>query len=331
MIRSVLVPLDGSSFGEHALPYAAQFAHLAQATLHLLHVHQPVNSSDGEGSAFFDHLPTSSPEGMDEELGFLNSSLDEVVCKNRRIYLEQIGNRLQGYGPIAINTIVLEGEVVPSIHEAITENKVDLVVMTTHGRGPLQRFWLGSVASSLLHEVATPLLMVHPKAEAADLARKVSLRRILLPLDGSSLAEEIIAPSQELAGLLGAELELLHVLKPVQATSYALQAFDFGVMDPQIQGQIDTFQEGQVKKSQKYLERLATQLNSHSISTTAKVLIADQAVPAILHEAEKSSADLISLKTHGRRGLARMLLGSVADKVVRSSHIPVLVQRPKKS
>ena len=94
-----------------------------------------------------------------------------------------------------VTSSLLEGEVVPSFLAHTAETKPDLVVMTTHGRGPLGRFWLGSVADELARVLPVPLLLVRPQAEAEpDLETEPPLRQILIPLDGSKLAEQILGP-----------------------------------------------------------------------------------------------------------------------------------------
>jgi nucleotide-binding universal stress UspA family protein len=89
------------------------------------------------------------------------------------------------------------------------------VAMSTHGRGPLSRFWLGSVADALMRRLPVPLLLVRPQEGAPDLSEEPPLRRILIPLDGSALAEEVLAPALALGGLVGAEYTLLWVVRPL--------------------------------------------------------------------------------------------------------------------
>lgn len=204
----------------------------------------------------------------------------------------------------------------------------DLVVMTTHARGPLGRLWLGSVADRLVRELPVPLLLVHPRDTAVDLAQEPALKHLLLPLDGTALAEQIVEPATTLGRLTDAEYTLLRVTQPVLPLHYHLEGGSFGEMAESAIHQIDTLQ-GQVRKEAvAYLEGVAGRLRQQGLRERTRVVEESQPAAAILHEAASLGADLIALETHGRHGLSRLLLGSVADKVIRGAAVPVLVHRP---
>ncbi|MFM7150531.1 MAG: universal stress protein, partial [Gemmataceae bacterium] len=152
MMRSILVPLDGSIFGEHAVPLAAGIARKANAMLHLVHVHQVVPPATIAGVAVMD-------------------AIDSHMRQDEEAYLADVLRRLEEGPPVKVKTALLDGEVSESLRLYSTQNNVDLVVLSTHGRGAMGRFWLGSIADHLIREMPTPVLLVRPPEEKADLTR----------------------------------------------------------------------------------------------------------------------------------------------------------------
>jgi nucleotide-binding universal stress UspA family protein len=192
--------------------------------------------------------------------------------------------------------------------------------MTTHGRGMLSRFWLGSIADRLVRQVAAPVLLVRPQAEPVPEADQApSLKQVLIPLDGSALAEQIIPHAIALGRLSRAEYTLLHVIEPI-AEAYGMELSRAG------------FDEAALARmrvvAQDYLDGVAARFQAEALRVRTAV-DSDPAPQAILEYARVHAIDLIALATHGRGGVARLLLGSVADKVARSATIPVLLQRPR--
>src|SRR5262249_30980903 len=152
MIRSILMPLDGSTFGEHALPLAASLARSAGATLYLVHVHQVLPPETIAGVAVMD-------------------SVDLHMRQDERAYLADVARRLRHAGPVAVEIALMDGEVVPALREYAQQQFIDLVVMSTHGRGALGRFWLGSVADELLRELPRPAILIRPHDGKPDFRR----------------------------------------------------------------------------------------------------------------------------------------------------------------
>jgi nucleotide-binding universal stress UspA family protein len=193
--------------------------------------------------------------------------------------------------------------------------------MTTHGRGGLERAWLGSVADALVRCCSVPILLLRPGESTPDIAQVPQFKRILIPLDGSALAEQILAPALELGGLAHAEYTLLRAVEPFVLVGYAPVA-QASRLD------LKLTQEG-LAEAQRYLDRVAERLRAAGRPPRTRALLAEQSAAAILDEARRQDADLIAMATHGRSGLARLLLGSVADKVLRGATLPVLMVRPR--
>jgi nucleotide-binding universal stress UspA family protein len=308
MYRSILVPLDGSTFSEHALPLAREVARRTGASLQLLHVIPP-----------FPVLDAGAPLLADADL------MAQFQAQ-ARAYLAGVLQRLGSPAAVPAAPEVLEGEVVTQVKDYTARVGADLVVMATHGRGPLARFWLGSVADELVRRLPLPLLLVRPRETPPDLGREPDLGRVLLPLDGSPLAERALEPAVALGGA-GATYTLLRVVKPALLPSYAPEG---RALEREVKGlldQITALQRRLVGEAEEYLAGVAGRLRAQGLQVQTRVAVEEQPAVAILREAADGRAGLIALETHGRRGLARLFLGSVADKVVRGATVPVLVHR----
>jgi nucleotide-binding universal stress UspA family protein len=232
---------------------------------------------------------------------------------------------------VPVKQVFLVGEVVPTLHRAAVTGAADLVVMTTHGRGALGRFWLGSVADELMRELPMPLLLVRPHSDTPAYDPEPVLKHILLPLDGTALAEQMLEPAFQLGSLFDADYTLMRVVKPALPTTYAIEGFTPTQAAESVLDQIEQLQEQSSREAQAYLDGVARRLTERTagekLTIRTRVAMEHQPAAAILQEAVPP-IDLIALETHGRRGLSRLFLGSVADKVIRGSSLPVLVHKP---
>jgi nucleotide-binding universal stress UspA family protein len=300
VIRSILVPLDGSAFGECALPLAAALARRAAATLHLVHVHTATSPL--------------TPAGM-----AVREEIDYPLLQDEQSYLFAAARQLGERG-VTVKTALLEGDVSAGLKAYARREAVDLVVLSTHARGAFGRFWLGSVADDLAHDVPGPILLVPADHDGqADATREADLRSIAVALDGSSRAEKILEPATELCRLFGAGLHLVRVNRPVALPTH-------GNSLEQILEQMQQQSQHEMVEARNYLEALARKLATHGVRVVTHVVVEKQPAAGILNEARADHADLIALETHGRRGFARLFMGSVADRVVRGGTVPVLLQ-----
>jgi nucleotide-binding universal stress UspA family protein len=296
MYRSILVPLDGSLFAEHALPLAASIARRGSAMLHLVHVHGSAGAHD------IDLLP--HPDDAEQRAGEL-------------AYLDELALRVSGDGSIPITTALLDAPVVHALHSYAATHAADLMVMTTHGRGALSRLWVGSVADRLMRQSAAPVLLVHPRDTPAEAVVEPAFKHILIPLDGSALAEQILPHALAVGGLMQADYTLLQVAElALASTELYGSEFDSSV------------QERVCGRAHRYLDNLAAPLCSEGFNIRTEVAIGWPA-QHILEYARDHGVDAIALATHGHGGLARLLLGSVSDKVMRGATAPVRMYRPR--
>jgi nucleotide-binding universal stress UspA family protein len=314
MIRSILVPLDASPFGEAAIPLALEIARRAGATIHLASVHEPVVVTAPARPALLIESVPSAP--------LVDPAVDAELRAQRGSYLESVGQRLRGESGLEIATTLLDGPVPDSLAAHAAESRTDLIVMATHGRSGLTRVWLGSVAEGVVREAAVPVLLSRPDEQSrgsdASAVRPQRLRHVLLPLDGSALAEAILEPALEVAG--DAECTLLTVVEPLVAIAPAglVGSVALPADDP----------EQRASSARDYLDSTAAKLRARARVVRTHVLVHTHASRAILDHAREIGADLIAMATHGRGSLRRLFLGSVAEKVLRGAETSVLLYRP---
>lgn len=203
MYLSLLVPLDRSSFAEQALPLALSIAQRAHARLDLVEVHA-LYALEDTTAGWVPFEPERDTERQQQE----------------QLYLDATATWLTSVSPASVSTGVLSGSTVlsetvaDSILERARAGKADLIVMATHGRGPLSRFGVASVADELIRRAGVPVLLVRPGETASAIFPEPVLDNILVPLDGSPLAEQVLGPALDLARLMEARCTLLRVIEP---------------------------------------------------------------------------------------------------------------------
>lgn len=299
MFHTIEVPLDGSPFAEQALPHTLGIVRRAGAALDLVHVHV-LHFSEGHRPARFSYDP----------------EVDKEQKRQERLYLEDAAKKLTAVSPVSVTAAVVTGLDAEGILQRAQYEKADLIVMATHARGPLGRFFVGGVADELIRQAAVPVLLVHPRDPAPGLVPEPLLEHVLVPLDGSSLAERVLGPALDLVRLWDGRCTLLRVIEGSPATTAG-------------QPNRSRPPEGEQEAvAQAYLEKIAGRLREEGMAVQTRVVVAPHAAPAILEEAQAQLCDFIALATHGRSGLSRMLFGSIAEKVIRGASTPVLVYRP---
>ena len=310
MYRAILVPVDGSPFGEHALPLAINLAVRAGAELHIVHVHTPLKMSYAE-------------------IRLYDETLEEQIKERQRAYLEGLRKKLTGISGLAVRTMLRQGDMMGEVRDHLAEYGVGLIVMTTHARGALGRFWLGSVADRLVRESPMPVLLAHPQSKAPDFREGVTLKHIMMPLDGSPFAEKILDPAVNLGRLVDADYTLLRVIKAVFPYPYNVEGATLGQMAQNLMERIDKVQDELKREAHDYLEGVAQRLRGQGLRVKTLVAIDEQPAAGLVHQAVSPVADVLAIASHGRHGLARLFQGSVADQVVRHGTVPVLVYTPK--
>ena len=196
--------------------------------------------------------------------------------------------------------------------------------MTVVGAGPWTRLWLGSVADELVRRLPMPLLLLRPQEPAPELGREPTFRHILLPLDGSEAAEQIVEPAAALGTLMQAEYTLLRVVKPGGARRSSDAEGDRRASSSR----------GRESNSERRPRLISTAWRNGCgpgrCAAQTRVVLHEHPAVAIL-DAQAHDIDLIAFTTRGHRALPWLFLGSTADKVLRGASTPVLVQRPSRS
>jgi nucleotide-binding universal stress UspA family protein len=300
MYRSLLVPLDRSSFAERALPLALSIARRANARLDLVEVHA-LYALEDRTAGWVSFEPERDAERKRQEQLYLDATAKWLTSMS---LVSTTAGVLSG-------SAVLAATVADCILERARAGQADLIVMATHGRGPLSRFGNGSVTDELIRRARVPVLLVRASEPAPEIIPEPALANILILLDGSALAEQVLEPALDLARLMEARCSLLRVVESRCARADRVP----GGSSEKVQAEA-------------YLGHIAARVREQGVRVRARVVVARHAIEAMLEEAAAQASNLIALATHGRGGLQRLLWGSVADKLIRAAASPVLVYRP---
>jgi nucleotide-binding universal stress UspA family protein len=301
MAIRILVPLDGSSLAEQALSCAITLARGLPAELVLLR-------------AIW--IPPDLLEIMDESTVALNEIVAQMEAEAND-YLSALVEQLRDAG-LKSRPAVRRGPAEEAILDCAGEGNIDGIIMATHGYSGIRRWTHGSVAERVLQAARVPLLLarVSEQDRTRDWQQPMGCRRILVPLDGSPLAEQILPTVTAVAHALSAELILFQVLI---SQVFGMMAGEWYFS---AQGVLDAAEE----QAQAYLSGIASRLEEHGLEGSIATCVGPVA-SCIVEYAEANQVDLIAMCTHGRTGLARWALGSVADRVLRAGGTPILLVR----
>lgn len=302
MYKVIMVPTEGSDSERAALSVAVKLAQRFDAELRLVRVlSAPLVFEPGD--------PPPSLETIDQTIR------DERLARLRK--LEALGTELRVLGEIRVITALEDGPVAPALRDYAKKFNVDLIVMSTHSRGGLKRVALGSVTDYLLRQANVPVLVVKPPVSFIGATREETVGRIIVPLDGSALAEQILPEVAELALRLNSTVSLLHVLTPA---TYSQKE----IMQPGL-----PWWDSDIATAEAYLVGTASYLTEQGVAVSTDVVLSEDIANAILDYAARTRADLIAIATRGRGGIGRFVFGTVADEVTRKSSTSLLVFHPK--
>jgi nucleotide-binding universal stress UspA family protein len=303
MYKNIMVPTDGSGFDREAILVALRIAERCDAKVRLVRV---VTTGAYFGMAASPDAVLMTPELMRAEQDAALSELYALAAECRSLSDVDVTTDLE-LGPIAD---VLAGYA--------KRNDIDLIVISSHGRRGIARLSLGSVTDSLIRGTTTPVLVVKPKASYLTPEATKEFHHIVVPLDGSALAEQILARVIPLAKMEEAEVTLLHVLAP-SADAY----------ENDEQRKLPWW-EKKVAGAKAYLTRRAAEVRAKGVPAAIEVVIGELVPTTITEYARRVGADLIAIATHGRGGFARVIHGSVADAVAKSAMSSILIFHPEK-
>jgi len=296
MSQPIVVALDTSELSEGAIPYAVSLAKATGARLSFVTVWE------GGERALISSLPDVASDIFKR---------GEEYYEN---YLQGIAKKVRAQG-VDTEAEVRTGEPDEEILALVNQRKAGMLVIASHGRSGLSRWWYGSVAAKLVREAPVPTLIVGPKALESGPGAG-AIRRILVPLDGSEMAEQALPPAGKLATGLGAEVHL------AEAVRWVSQAFIYGVPEVTI-AQVDEDLEAAARtylaQARKKLPK-ETKVEAH--------IMRGMPADALIDLVADKEIDLVVMASHARSGLARIALGSVADRMVQGK-APVLLIRPE--
>ncbi|MGI9147355.1 MAG: universal stress protein [Chloroflexota bacterium] len=299
MFRKLVVPLDGSELAERALPYAVRLARAGQGRISLVRVALAPPSMNIDGTGW---------DGDQRE-----------AIGDAEQYLAAVAGKLQDR--VQVDTVVPYGRPAAQLLHQVKELEANAVVMATHGRTGLAHLLYGSVAESVLSQSEVPVLLVHASpGKPAQPAFDLMAGRLLVPLDGSTFAEAALELAFDFLGPTG-ELVLLGVCHPPGHVLLDEQGRPLAYLDEQA--------EDRSRKAHEYLEDVARRLRQKDPDLHVSVDVRLGAPhTGILAAAAEHLTDLVVMATHGRTGMRRIGMGSVALDVLRRGSTPLLLIRP---
>ena len=298
MFGRMLIPLDGSKTAEDVLPYARRLAADARVAVELLGVVEMAEIAEDIAS---------------NQAAYAGALVREAV-RNSTEYLEKLAQTFHN-GKVRCN--VQQGRPEDIIIAAASADRATLIAMATHGRSGVTRWLLGSVTEKVLRGTVNPLLVVRaPGNSKTD--GEAALRSVIVPLDGSDVAETILSPVAALAKALDLQVILIRV--------YGLPLPTYGGDDYYVPDYLEL--KDQIRdEAEGYLNSRANLLRAQGVAEVSTVVIEGSAADAIIDLARKTPDNMVALSPHGRSGLQRWVLGSVTEKVVRHCQDPVLIVR----
>jgi nucleotide-binding universal stress UspA family protein len=287
-LHEILIPLDGSAEAESVLPYLIDVARKFNSRVHVLGV------------------------GIGRKTRRVNRLIED--------YINRTANKLHSDN-IKAELVIRYGAAADKILDFTAEQEIDLIIMATHGRSGITRWWMGSVAEKVISEATAPVLLVRSqRPRKTGTSDKLNLpHKILAPLDGSDIGESALPYAEAIASSSRGSINLLQVISPP------------GTVEANLLGGPDwrKFVKAMHDAGEDYLKGIAERLNSKNIKVTYEIATGDPA-DKIVEYATNIRASMVAMSTHGRTGITRWVLGSVADKVLHGARIPILLVRSPK-
>ncbi len=309
MYKNMLVPVDGSNLAEGAFAYARELAGRLGANVTVLHVVDPAES---EALPMHQAYASHSAEVIERRVADIQGRLGKTPgASEPKVFAE-----------------VVVGEAADQILRYVQDKSMDLVVMSTHGRTGVRRLVLGSVADEVLRHSPVPVLLVRAGTPAKDRFEKWTDITVVVPLDGSELAESVLPHVQALGQQAGNEMlnvVLVMVCEPPPMPP---------VSGPEIPFDWQKAMEENWATCRKYTREYLAGVENHLKQTGLRVRsepieqMKANVAEEIVQYAGKIPFSLIVMATHGRTGVGRWAFGSVAQKVLTGSSSPILMVRP---
>jgi nucleotide-binding universal stress UspA family protein len=298
MFEKILLPLDGSEVAEMAIRYGEELANKLGSEVVLYHVHKPEESQERTHQIYLDRLA-------------------ETVESNIR------KSRSQN-AAVKVTTIVEAGEPTENIRALVDKNKVDLIIMMAVSATGLKiGKTLGSVTDHISRTVPVPVMLIRPQHMQHVKTKDRLISNMIIPLDGSQLSKLALPVAAELASRLEANATLFQMANMVRLYGDVTGGYayiDYTKLD-----------EDEKKRVNDEMVNIEAELKQKGLNVTHIVNSGFDAAGEILELCNKMDTDLVVMSSHGRSGLGRWLIGSVAEKVLRHGETPLLLVHAKVS
>jgi nucleotide-binding universal stress UspA family protein len=297
MFDQILVPLDGSLLAECVLPHVVAIAQAFDAKVILLRV-----------------LEKNKANGTAQMFDLLNWQLKKTAAK---LYLEKISGRLQKYGP-RIENAVLEGLVAESITEYALSRGVKLIILSSHGRSGLSQWGISSVTQKIIFSAPTSMLIVRAQQPAASESIERQYTRMMVPLDGSRRAENVLPMVTLLARFHQSRISIVHVVKTPEMPRQMPLAREDVELSEQVVAR-------NREEAIRYLDQVRLHSPLEGIEVQTHLLTSDNAAAALHELADKEGIDMVALSAHGYSGNNQWPYGSMVNNFILYSKVPVLI------
>lgn len=298
MYTRMLIPLDGSRTAEKVLPFARALGQTLKIPIELLGV--------VDVSVMVAHVAADKARYLE--------TLIAQGEHSSRAYLQEIAERFSG---LSATCAVERGRPAEAIIERAAMDKGTLIAMATHGRSGINRWLLGSVAEKVLRGTTNPLFLVRGNEERRTDGTP-TIKSIIVPLDGSELAESVLPTAAAIAKVLDIEVVLCRVYELPASAYYGAEDYlpNYDALKSQVKDEVHG-----------YLEQKIERLKELGLTKVTPVVLEGSGADEIIQFTQARPNSLVAMCTHGRSGVKRWVLGSVTEKVVRHSGDPVLVVR----
>ena len=310
MYSKIIVPLDGSELSEQGLPYARLVAKHLSIPIELVQAYDPF-------------MPSGAPTVRNRQE--ITEQLQRAARERAVASLGPARRQLEADG-YAVSATAQRGAAPDVISAQAVSDPSALVVISTHGRGGISRWVMGSVADKVLHTIPNPMLIVRANVMGPASPER-SLKSVVVPLDGSPRSELALPHAISMAATLSASIAVLRVTPSEERYRQELSAIAPGpgaVPDLELPGPAGLVAEDKAAVAA-YLQDVSNRMaidHAHGVVTEQ---VANDNIAQTIIERASARPSLVVMSTHGRSGLSRMTLGSITDRVIRHSNVPVLV------
>ncbi len=303
MYSRVIVPLDGTNLAEHILPYVRALAGGLKLPVDIVRVVEPVEYAATD--------PDSYPKWDSEFESMLTN-----VSTGAGEYVNEVATALKDHVP-EVNQVFDTQDPVEHIVSQANRYPDALIAIATRGQAGIRKLITGSTTEKVMQSVSNPMLVVRPKEPQSEVGQD-KIGNIIVPLDGSDVAEHSLPGAIGLAKTLGLGVTLLRI------ASVGIESVSFGEYPAIVHEDLtQSFREDALA----YLAFVGERLNKEGLENVEKVAGMGHVPTVITEVAQKRDNPIIAMTTHARTGLAGWIMGSMASRVVRGSGIPVLLTR----